>query len=396
MTDWLSRLFVKNYGRVNDPAVRVEYGLLAGTVGIVLNLVLCLAKGLVGLASGSVSIVADAVNNLSDASSNVVSLVGFKLASRPPDEGHPYGHGRFEYLASLVIAVLVTAVGIELVRSGAERIVEPEPVEFSWALVGVMLVSAAVKAWMMSFNKTLGHRIESEALTATGVDSRNDALTTVAVLACTLVSQLTSLELDGWVGLAVGLFVLVSGLELVRDAVNPLLGAAPSAEFVEHIHDKIMSYPGVLGTHDLMVHDYGPGRKFASAHVEMPAEESPLVTHDTLDNIERDFRENDGLMMTLHMDPIVTNDPGLHDLHNWIERRAQATISPDVTVHDVRRVVGPTHTSVMLDVVRPAGSPLTDDELRRRMEAVVHERCPEADCSITVDDSYVTGAAPRG
>ena len=308
MTDWLSRLFVKNYGRVNDPAVRVEYGLLAGVVGIVLNVILCLAKGVVGIASGSVSIVADAVNNLSDASSNVVSLIGFKLASRPADPFHPYGHGRFEYLAGLVISVLVTAVGIELARSGVERILAPEPVALSWPLVVVMLVSASVKAWMMSFNKTLGHRIDSEALTATGVDSRNDALSTLAVLACALISGLTGLELDGWAGLALGVFVLVSGLGLVRDAVNPLLGEAPSEELVAHIRNEILSRPGVLGMHGLMVHDYGPGRKFASAHVVMPAEKDPLEAHAILEGIEQQFLREDGIVMTLHWDPVRTTD----------------------------------------------------------------------------------------
>ena len=308
MTDWLSRLFVRNYGRVNDPKVREGYGILAGVVGIVLNVLLCLAKGIVGIASGSVSIVADAVNNLSDASSNVVSLIGFKLASRPADPEHPYGHGRFEYLAGLVISVLVTAVGIELARSGIERILEPEPVEFGWALVVVMLLSAAVKAWMMGFNDTLGRRIESEALRATGVDSRNDALSTLAVLACALVSRFTGLQLDGWVGLALGAFVLVSGLNLVREAVSPLLGEAPSPELVAHIRDEILSQPGVLGMHGLMIHDYGPGRKFATAHVVMPAEADPLETHATLEAIERRSRERDGIEMTLHYDPVVTKD----------------------------------------------------------------------------------------
>lgn len=308
MTDWLSKLFVKNYGRVNDPQVRAGYGVLSGVVCIVLNVVLCVAKAVVGIASGSVSVVADAVNNLSDASSNVVSLIGFKLASRPADKGHPYGHGRFEYLAGLVISVLVTAVGIELARSGLQRILHPEAVETSLPLVVVMLLACAVKAWMMAFNKTLASRIESETLAATATDSRNDALSTLAVLACTLVSQLTGLQLDGWVGLALGVFVLVSGLGLVRDTVNTLLGEAPSPELVAHIRNEILSQPGVLGMHGLMVHDYGPGRKFASAHVVMPAEVDPLETHAVLDGIEKRLLAHDGIELTLHYDPVVTKD----------------------------------------------------------------------------------------
>ena len=389
MTDLLSRLFVKNHEQVRDPTVRVEYGLLAGVVGIVCNVALCLAKILVGLAVGSVSVVADAVNNLSDASSNVVTLVGFKLASRPADPHHPYGHGRYEYLAGLMVSVVVTAVGIELMRTGVERVLAPEPVKFSWPLVVVMLISVAVKMWMMGFNRTIGRRIGSETLEATAVDSRNDVLTTLAVLACALISGLTSLNLDGWVGLAVGTFVLVSGLKLVHETVDPLLGQAPSPKLVAQIRERILSYPGVLGTHDLMVHDYGPGRKFVSAHVEMASETNPLETHDLIDNIEQDFHRDTGMVMTLHYDPIVTNDPGLHDLRNWVEEQARS-IDARITVHDVRRVLGPTHTNVIFDMVRPAGCTLSKNELRGRMSELVRRRYPDAVCKITIDDSYVS------
>ena len=305
VTDWLSRMFVRDYGRVNDPDVRTSYGLMAGVVGIVCNVALCLAKGAIGLMSGSVSIVADALNNLSDASSNIVTLAGFKLASKPADKGHPYGHGRFEYLAGLVVAVLVAAVGVELVRSGIERIVEPQQVEFGLPVVAVMLISVAVKAWMMSFNRTLGRRIESETLEATAVDSRNDVITTLTVLACSTLSWATGVQLDGWVALAVGAFVLVSGLLLVRDTVNPLLGQAPSDEVVNRVHEIILGKPGVLGMHDLMIHDYGPGRKFASAHVEMPADGDPLKIHALLDGMEKQVERELGIVLTLHYDPIV-------------------------------------------------------------------------------------------
>lgn len=307
MTDWLSRMFVRNYGRVNDPEVRTSYGLMAGVVGIVCNLVLFAAKGAIGLVSGSVSIVADAINNLSDASSNIVTLAGFKLASRPADKGHPYGHGRFEYLAGLVVAVLVTSVGIELVRSGIERILSPQDVSFGLPLVAVMLISIAIKAWMMSFNRTLGRRIESETLEATAVDSRNDVITTLAVLVCSVVSWATGMQLDGWVGLAVGAFVLVSGLMLVHNAVSPLLGQAPSDEVVNRVHQIILTKPGVLGMHDLMIHDYGPGRKLASAHVEMSAKGDPIEIHETLDGIEKQVERELGIVLTLHYDPVVTD-----------------------------------------------------------------------------------------
>lgn len=374
---------------MGDARVRLAYGQMAGIVCIVCNAVLCLAKALVGIAAGSVAIVADAINNLSDASSNVVSLCGFKLASRPADPGHPYGHGRFEYLAGLVVSVLVTAVGIELIRTGVERVLKPEPVTMSVPLAAVLLLSVAVKLWMMAFNHTIGSRIESDTLEATAVDSRNDVITTLAVLACTAISAWTGLNLDGWASVVIGLFVLVSGLQLIRDKMNPLLGSAPSDELVEHIRAQILGYPGVLGTHDLMVHDYGPGRKFASAHVEMAAEADPLESHDLIDNIEQDFLASDGLVMTIHYDPIVTNDPELKDLRNWIEAKAES-IAPGVTVHDVRRVPGPTHTNVIFDMVRPADCALSAAELKAAMVELIHKRNPEAVCKITVDESYVS------
>ena len=392
MTDWLARTFVKRHRDTADPAVRAAYGQLAGIVGILCNVALCLAKGAIGLAAGSVSIMADAVNNLSDAASNIVSFLGFKLASRPADPGHPYGHGRFEYLAGLVVSVLVCAVGLELARSGLERTLAPKAVEFSLPLVAVMLASIGVKAWMMGFNAEVGRRISSETLAATAADSRNDVLATLAVLVGAIISQMTGCSLDGPIGLALGVFVLASGAGLVRDTVNPLLGQAPDPELVERIRGRICAHPEVFGTHDLMVHDYGPGRVFASAHVEMPAEASPLATHDLLDNIEQDFLARDGIVMTLHYDPIVTDDPDLTDLRNWVEGRAR-TLDAGLSVHDVRRVPGPTHTKVIFDVARPAGCPLSADEIRARMSGLVRERYPDAVCKITVDDSYVTVAS---
>ncbi|MBE6469613.1 MAG: cation transporter [Coriobacteriaceae bacterium] len=396
MTNWL---IGKILGDAAEPggasaaaagvAERTRLGQAASIICIALNLVLCLAKGAIGLAVGSVSIVADAFNNLSDASSNIVSLVGFKLASRPPDRGHPYGHGRYEYLAGMVVAVLVTAVGIELLRTSVDKILAPDPVALTPALVAVLVLSIVVKLWMAAFNRAAGERIDSETLIATAADSRNDVISTAVVLACTALSAATGVDLDGWAGLGVGGFILVSGLGLVRGTVNLLLGEAPSPETVDHIREKILSYPGVLGTHDLMIHDYGPGRQFASAHVEMAAEADPIVSHDLLDNIEQDFLSEDSLIMTLHYDPIITNDPGLSDLHNWVADQA-ATIDAGVSVHDVRRVTGPTHTNVIFDCVRPQGLALSADELRERLTELVRRRYPDAICKITVDESYVS------
>lgn len=389
MTEWLVRHFVRMSEQTDDPAVRMRYGQFAGIVGIICNVMLCLGKGAIGLVSGSVSIVADAVNNLSDAASNIVSLLGFKLASRPADPEHPYGHGRYEYLAGLVVAALVLAIGINLAWSSVQKIITPSPTEFSGALVAVLVLSIAVKLWMAAFNRSIGRRINSDTLEATAVDSRNDVISTAAVLACACISRATGVDLDGWAGLAVGAFICWSGMGLLRDTVSPLLGQAPSPELVEHIHDKILSYPGVLGTHDLMVHDYGPGRQFASAHVEMAAEADPLESHDLIDNIEQDFKMEDGLIVTLHYDPIVTDDPEVRDMRHWISHAVEE-IDPRITVHDLRCVPGPTHTNVIFDCVRPAGSALSADELRERVARLVQGHYPRTIAKITVDESYVS------
>lgn len=389
MTEWLVRHFVRMSEQTDDPAVRMRYGQFAGIVGIICNVMLCLGKGAIGLVSGSVSIVADAVNNLSDAASNIVSLLGFKLASRPADPEHPYGHGRYEYLAGLVVAALVLAIGINLAWSSVQKIIAPSPTEFSGALVAVLVLSIVVKLWMAAFNRSIGRRINSDTLEATAVDSRNDVISTAAVLACACISRATGVDLDGWAGLAVGAFICWSGVGLLRDTVSPLLGQAPSPELVEHIHDKILSYPGVLGTHDLMVHDYGPGRQFASAHVEMAAEADPLESHDLIDNIEQDFKMEDGLIVTLHYDPIVTDDPEVRDMRHWISHAVEE-IDPRITVHDLRCVPGPTHTNVIFDCVRPAGSALSADELRERVARLVQGHYPRTIAKITVDESYVS------
>lgn len=391
MVDLLVHRFIENADDTANPAVRNAYGTLASTVGIVCNVLLCVGKGAIGLFAGSVSIVADAVNNLSDASSNVVSLLGFHMAGRPADREHPYGHGRYEYLAGMVVAVLVLVIGVELVRSSVEKLIDPSPTEFSPAVAIVLVASMLVKAWMMLFNRTLGRRIGSVTLEATAMDSRNDVITTGAVLAAAVVSALTGVDLDGWAGLAVGCFILWSGFGLMRETIDPLLGRTPSDELVRHIHDTIMGYPGVLGTHDLMVHDYGPGRQFASAHVEMAAEANPLDSHDTLDNIERELLERDGMHVVLHYDPIVTDDPQVCDLRNWIAQQVKV-IDPELTIHDLRCVPGPTHTNVIFDCVRPHGLAMSDDELRGTISGLVKSRHPGYDCVITVDRSYVSGA----
>lgn len=380
MVEWIYKLAKRDRSRT---------GALAGMVCIFLNILLCVAKGLIGLISGSVSIVADAFNNLSDASSNIVSVLGFKLASKPADLEHPYGHGRYEYLSGLVVAALVLLIGIELVKTSVDKIFHPTPVDFSIALVAVLLLSIAVKLWMAHFNQALGDRIDSETLRATAQDSKNDVLSTAAVLISAVIAQLAGINLDAWAGLGVGAYIAWSGIELIKDTVDPLLGKAPDPKLVQHIRTKIMSYPGVLGTHDLMVHDYGPGRQFASAHVEMAAETDPLESHDTLDNIEQAFKDEDGMIVTLHYDPIVTDDPAVSDMRNRINEDAKQ-IDCRMSIHDLRTVPGPTHTNVIFDCVRPEGCSLSPDEIKKQLSALVVEQYPLAICKITVDEDYVS------
>lgn len=390
MTELLIRRFIKNGEDIHDPAVRAAYGKMAGIVGIVCNLFLCAAKIIVGVLSGSVSITADAVNNLSDASSSIITLVGFRLSAKPADAEHPYGHARIEYLAGLFVSVMILVIGVELARTGIERIVHPMPVTFSAAFAAVLLLSIGVKLWMAAFNRSVGRRIGSAALEATAMDSRNDVLTTASVLAACIIAHLTHWTLDGWMGLAVACFILWSGFGILKDTLNPLLGEAPDEALTAYIGKKVMSYEGVLGTHDLMVHDYGPGRRFASVHVEMAAEEDVLHSHDIIDNIERDFLQNDHISLVIHFDPIQTGDEAVGSHREWVRELVQG-ISPELTIHDFRVVEGKTHTNLIFDTVAPHGFALSDAELRSRIQQLVAQGRGDGMryfAVVTIDHSY--------
>lgn len=363
---------------------RQAVGMRASVVGIALNTLLCAAKAAIGLAAGSISIVADAVNNLSDAASNIISLLGFKLASKPADAGHPYGHGRYEYLAGLSVAVLVLVVGVELARGSIEKLLNPAPVEYSAVLVAVLLLSIAVKLWMMLFNAQVGKEIDSGVLAAASVDSRNDVITTAAVLAAAGVSYFTGFELDGWVGLAVAAFILWSGVELVRDAVDPLLGKPADPETIKLIENKILSYKGILGIHDLIVHDYGPGRVFASIHAEVDSSVDILTSHELIDAIEQDFLKNEGLAVVIHLDPIVTSDARVSKLRKWISEDV-AQIDPRLSIHDLRIVPGENRTNVIFDCYEPYAVEIGEDALKTIISQHVSEKFPQYFCVIKID-----------
>ena len=363
---------------------RQAVGMRASVVGIALNTLLCAAKAAIGLAAGSISIVADAVNNLSDAASNIISLLGFKLASKPADAGHPYGHGRYEYLAGLSVAVLVLVVGVELARGSVDKLLNPAPVEYSAVLVAVLLLSIAVKLWMMLFNAQVGKEIDSGVLAAASVDSRNDVITTAAVLAAAGVSYFTGFELDGWVGLAVAAFILWSGVELVRDAVDPLLGKPADPETIKLIENKMLSHKGILGIHDLIVHDYGPGRVFASIHAEVDSSVDILTSHELIDAIEQDFLKNEGLAVVIHLDPIVTSDARVSKLRKWISEDV-AQIDPRLSIHDLRIVPGENRTNVIFDCYEPYAVEIGEDELKTMISQHVSEKFPQYFCVIKID-----------
>jgi len=388
MTDWLLRLFVKNYECTDDPAVRTAYGSLSGWVGIVSNGLLVAAKLLVGLLSGSVAIIADGLNNLSDAASSLISLLGFKIAAREADRQHPFGHGRYEYIAGLVVAALVLVIGIELGKSSIHKIIRPTSIAFGlWSFI-VLAGAVLLKTWMAAFNRELGKRINSTALLATSADSRNDALATAAVLVAMVISHYFTLNLDGWMGLVVAGFILYSGVKLVKETLNPLVGEAPPVELADYILRKIASYDGVLGTHDLIVHDYGPSRRFASAHVEMSSDLNAIVAHDIIDTIQRDFLENDNIHLILHHDPIVA-DEETYQIRAWVEEQVKG-IDDRLDIHDLRLINGRNHVNYIFDVVVPPEVDIPEKELRRRIVQAVQQGRKSIHVIVNIDSTYVT------
>lgn len=384
MTNFLLRHFVKDYKNTERCSVRTAYGRLSGCVGIILNILLFAGKLIVGTLSASVSITADAVNNLSDASSSVISLIGFKLAERPADKEHPYGHGRYEYLAGLTVALLIMVIGVEIFKTGIEKIINPNTVELGAVGAAVLVSSILVKLWLALFNKKLGGAINSKTLIAASADSRNDVITTAAVLLAAVLSRVLDVELDGYMGVAVAVFILCSGFLLVKDILDPMLGKAPDAELVENIHVKILSYDGVLGTHDLMVHDYGPGRQFASVHVEMAAEEDPLKSHAVIDGIEKDILKEYGIHMIVHFDP-VTESGKTAQMREWIGERLRE-LDSSITLHDF--VLEEKDKKISFDCVMPAQTDMSEDALRQWIRGCVAGKYTGYECNVTIDQSY--------
>lgn len=352
MTELLLKLFVKNRENPADPKVRAKVGKLSGLVGILCNLLLFAGKLVTGVISGSVSITADAMNNLSDAASAIVTLVGFKLAEKPADSEHPYGHARFEYLSGLAVAALIVVIGVDLAKTSVQKIFAPTSVAVSLPLVLVLVGSIGVKLWLCLFNRKLGKKISSQTLLATAADSRNDVLSTGAVLAAALVEWLTQWKIDGYIGLGVALFILYSGITLGKETISPLLGEAASPELRRLIMDVVSGNSLVLGYHDLMVHDYGPGQRFASIHVEMDQREDPLVCHEIIDDMERLCLDRHNIHLVIHYDPIVTNDPEIETMRLCV-CEILGQIHPRLSLHDFRMVRGAGHNNLIFDIITP-------------------------------------------
>ena len=373
MTKLLLKLFVKNYDKGDDPAVRAKTGRLSGIVGIAANAVLCVLKLLIGAVSGSVSITADAMNNLSDAASSIVTLIGFKLAERPADEDHPYGHARYEYLSGLAVAAMVLVIGFELAKTSLEKIFHPESVVFSIPLVIVLVGSVLVKLWLSMFNTTLGKHIDSAALLATAADSRNDVIATLAVLTAALVEKFTGYRVDGYMGLAVAIFIFYSAIGLAKETISPLLGESASPELAALIAEVMNSEPKVLGFHDLMVHDYGPGQRFGSLHVEMDQAEDPLSCHELIDDLERLCLEKYNIHLVIHYDPVVVGDPEQDSLRETIFDALQS-IDSRMNLHDFRLVRGAGHTNLIFDIALPTDMNGREKEIRKVIDTALEAR----------------------
>lgn len=354
---------------------RLNAGKRAGLVGILANALLFLAKLTVGSLSGSVSITADAMNNLSDAGSSVVTLLGFRLAQRPADEDHPYGHARYEYLSGLAVAVMILFIGFELAKSSVGKIIAPTEVRLDLVTVGVLVGSMAVKLWLSLYNHRLGKKIGSDTLLATAADSRNDVIATGAVLLSTVIGHFSDLMIDGYMGLAVAVFIFYSGIGLAKDTISPLLGESAGPEIREQILDQIRSQPMVLGYHDLMVHDYGPGRRFASIHVEMDHREDPLLCHEIIDDLERECWESHQIQLVIHYDPVVTDDPELDRIRDRVQSLLKA-MDERLTLHDFRMVVSPGHTNLIFDIATPMELMKQKDALRRKLERDLNADAP--------------------
>lgn len=388
MTKFLIKLFVKNNADVTDPAVRGRYASLAAFTGIVLNLLLFAGKLTAGLLAASVAVVADAFNNMSDAGSAVVTLIGFRLALKPVDKGHPLGHGRLEYIAGFIVDLLIILVGAELFKSSFEKILSPSLPSVSVLTYALLSAAILVKLWLFFFYRKIGKLIDSSAIRASAFDSLSDTAATALVLISALVSKFTGLAIDGWAGILVASFILFTGFKAAKETIDLLLGTPPKPEFIEEIRNFVKGYPEVAGIHDLIVHDYGPGRKFISFHAEVPADSDINYAHDVIDCVERDMNEKFGCIVTIHLDPIEMNDARVQEMKKLAEESA-AEIDPAFTIHDFRMTSGGKHVNMIFDLQVPSDSKMPTEEAARRVAERISEKNPDCYAVIKAEHPFI-------
>lgn len=384
MIKLLIRFFIQNSEQTDAPEVREKYGILSGIVGIFFNILLFSLKFLAGLLSGAISIIADAFNNLSDAGSSIITMIGFRISTQEADSDHPFGHGRSEYIAGLIVSIIILIMAFELIHSSFMKILHPEPVSFTPIVLLILAISILVKLYMYCYNTYISKKIASTALRATATDSFSDCLATSAVLLAMLVSHFLSVNIDGYCGILVGLFILWGGIQAARDTISPLLGQAPDPKFIQNIKSIVAQYPEVLGTHDLIVHDYGPGRRMISLHAEVPAKGDILKLHDTIDNIERRLQKELCCSAVIHMDPIMNDDAETLECQELV-KGILAEIDPALSLHDFRIVKGPTHTNLIFDLVVPYQTPYSIDALKDAVKRKLQEKNAQYFAVIQID-----------
>lgn len=388
MVTILINLLIKEKENVKNPKVRQQYGMLCGIVGIVLNIFLFLGKFLAGTISHSISITADAVNNLSDAGSSCVTLVGFKMAGAKPDIGHPFGHGRMEYIAGLIVSGAILLMAVELVKTSVSKILHPQPVQFGMLSGVILVISILVKIYMAYYNYRIGKRVDSAAMRATATDSLSDVCATTTVLLSSIVGEITGLKVDGYCGVLVGIFIFYAGISAAKETLDPLLGQAPEATLVHQIEEIVLSQEEICGIHDLLVHDYGPGRMMISLHAEVPAEGNILELHDVIDTTEMELRRKLNCDAVIHMDPVVTEDKHILSLKKNLEE-IMKKIDPVISMHDFRVVIGPTHTNLIFDIVIPYEYRMSDEELIQQIQHHVKRKLGDDHfVVIQVDKAY--------
>lgn len=387
MTTFLIRLFIKDYQQIQDPNIRQKYGILGSCVGICCNIFLFLAKLMAGILTSSISILADAFNNLSDAGSSIVTLLGFKIAGLPADANHPFGHGRAEYISGFIVSLVIMLMGFELGKSSFEKILHPQIITFHWLSLFILLLSIAVKLWMALFNRTLGKKINSAAMQATSLDSLSDMIATLAVTIGMLIHHYFHLNIDGYIGLLVALFIIYTGFMTAKDTLNLLMGQNPDPDFVNQIQTKVLQYPEIVGIHDLIVHNYGPGKSIISLHAEVPCQADILKIHDVIDTIERELKLTFHCEAVIHIDPIATNDKKTNEVKNRVEQLIKV-IDPCLEMHDFRMVPGDTRTNLIFDVVVPHKFRLNDQEVLDTIAKAVKVIDEAYEVTINIDKSF--------